>query len=488
MDRNAAIHPLPDGAHDRPHDERRTVTKMATKKTPWAVLLCRFKDTDAVNIPLGTVNKLFTTEGAGTFNSLRFFSDYSHGSLDLSGSQVFPQTPNYLTIDARLNDHVPPTEPAPPGWTRTITRDQLAVQVFQAATDASVPLKNFYGIIMIFNAAIGIAWGGGSPVGPAVGADFRWVTNNGMTIFGQEMGHGYGLQHSRRDGSTADYRDPWDVMSTAAFPWTIDRDPDFGLHGPGLNAANMRAQGWLDQERIWRGSPRGYCAVIELRPLHRRDLPGNLAAEFPGGRSSCIVEYRNRADWDSGIPRSAVFVHRFEGGRSYLMSGTNGNPDMVAGDSFDPYPSNPVIGGALRVEVLSIDDAKRTATVKLCYSRPKLPVDLHGIFSTVIGQLAADGGGLVWDGHRFVPVPPWNPMQEVLGPIATFITADDVGDPLLRDAVRRQALERIRVTIDEASRALDPIQVPASARPGRPVKADGDTAEGNDRTADSVSG
>ena len=30
---------------------------------------------------------------------------------------------------------------------------------------------------------------------------------------GQEMGHGYGLDHARQEGSDTDYMDPWDVMS-----------------------------------------------------------------------------------------------------------------------------------------------------------------------------------------------------------------------------------------------------------------------------------
>ena len=36
------------------------------------------------------------------------------------------------------------------------------------------------------------------------------------SLLGQEMGHGYGLNHSRREGSTVDYTDPFDVMSTDA--------------------------------------------------------------------------------------------------------------------------------------------------------------------------------------------------------------------------------------------------------------------------------
>lgn len=35
------------------------------------------------------------------------------------------------------------------------------------------------------------------------------------SILGQEMGHGYGLDHSRLEGLSDDYRDPWDIMSTS---------------------------------------------------------------------------------------------------------------------------------------------------------------------------------------------------------------------------------------------------------------------------------
>src|SRR3954464_5916144 len=36
------------------------------------------------------------------------------------------------------------------------------------------------------------------------------------------MGHGYGLDHARVDGSEADYPDPWDVMSTMAWPYLVE--------------------------------------------------------------------------------------------------------------------------------------------------------------------------------------------------------------------------------------------------------------------------
>ena len=53
------------------------------------------------------------------------------------------------------------------------------------------------------------------------------------------MGHAYGLNHSRKDGSDQDYMDPWDVMST--FNAYSADDIHYVKRGPGLSACNMRA-------------------------------------------------------------------------------------------------------------------------------------------------------------------------------------------------------------------------------------------------------
>ena len=433
-----------------------------SKQTPWAVLLCRFKDTDRVDIDLDETNKLFTTAGNGTYNVPRFFSDVSHGLLDLSGSQVFPQTPEYFTVDALLNDYVAP-DPTPPGWQASITRGELISKAWQAAENAGVPLKEFYGIIVVFNEAIGITFGGASPVGPAVGSDYRWAKGNGTSAYGQEMGHGYGLNHSRRYGTQDDYTDPWDIMSTARA--YMAADPDFMLRGPGMNAANMRSMGWLDTTRVWRGSLWGYDEVVELRPLFRRDLPGSLAAEFPMAGGAFLVEYRVREDWDAAIPRSAVLVHMFEGGHSYLMSSTNGTPDMRPGDVFDPYGNSPFLSRP-RVEVLGIDDENHTAKVRISFVPARqLPPDLHGLVARILGQVAAGGGGAVLTGGHFVPMPPNNPMTRLVDSIGEWVSAEEITDPILRDAVRRHVLQTMDDSLTLAARDLEQIRVPATENP-----------------------
>jgi hypothetical protein len=70
----------------------RTVTQ-----TPWAVLHCKFSDnTSDATMPntgrlhdLNFFKALFTKAGTGTHNMVDFFRDMSHGSVDLSGSEVF---------------------------------------------------------------------------------------------------------------------------------------------------------------------------------------------------------------------------------------------------------------------------------------------------------------------------------------------------------------------------------------------------------------
>jgi hypothetical protein len=440
------------------------------KFTPWAVLLCRFKDTGQTIIPLELTNKLFTSAGNGTFNVPHFFKDMSHGLLDLSGSQVFPQSPEYFTVDAMLNDYVPPTEPPPPGWQPKITRDELVARARQAAESAGVPLKQFYGVVIVFNAAIGITFGGIFTTGPAAVSDYRWVTSNGTSSHGQEMAHAYGLYgHSRLDGTMTDYTDRWDIMSTAnAF---MAPDPVFNLRGPGMNAANMRYLGWLDSTRVWRPSRLNMDEIVQLRPLHRRDLPGYLAAELPPFGTGLIVEYRTKEDWDAAIPRSAVLIHDFYAGNSYLLTSKSGSPDMVKGDRLE-LNANAHLLPHQAIEVLNIDNGNQVATVRFT-SAEIFPDDWRGVFNQVFGQIASDGGGVIWDGRRFVPVPPRNPMVRVLDLIGEFSTAEQIHEPFLQNNVRRHAVTAMSEILAAVARQLEPIQEPlGKPAPRRSIQQD----------------
>ncbi len=138
-------------------------------------------------------------------------------------------------------------------------------------------------------------------------------TNLQPSLLGQEMGHGYGLDHARKDGSEDDYQDQWDVMSTSnAYEAP---NSDFTQVGPGLNAWNMRSRGWLIESLVWRNSSSTFNEVITLRPLHRLDLSGLLGAEL----REFLVEFRTKEGWDAAIPRSCILVHRFANNHSYLM-------------------------------------------------------------------------------------------------------------------------------------------------------------------------
>jgi hypothetical protein len=231
-----------------------------------------------------------------------------------------------------------------------------------AAAANGVNLASFFGVVVVMNVATDLFGGGGRQ---AV------CDNNSMqpSLLGQEMGHGYGLEHSRVDGSTADYQDPWDIMSTAnAFEAA---DANYGFIGPFLNAANMESQGWLDESRVYDASNVGR-AVVQLRPLNRHDLSGYLAVRL----SRYFFEFRVQASWDGAIPSPAVLVHRFEDGHSYIMAGNKGQYALLAGDFFEMGDPNARFRPYARVDVEKIDPSSQTATLGL-FERPadRIPVE-----------------------------------------------------------------------------------------------------------------
>ncbi|MFL5023109.1 MAG: hypothetical protein ACJ8DW_12745 [Microvirga sp.] len=175
------------------------------------------------------------------------------------------------------------------------------------------------------------------------------------------MGHGYGLNHSRREGSTVDYTDPFDVMSvdagrSAPHPIYTDLDP-FGQPvyeiGPGLNAANMWSKGWLDMTRVWTDPGSAHISTsVQLRPLHRRDLPGYLAARF----GEYFIEFRMNTGWDARVP-ACILLHRFENGISYLVPDEDGNDTFRAGSRISTPEDLSVLGSGFSIRVKSINVA-----------------------------------------------------------------------------------------------------------------------------------
>lgn len=299
--------------------------------TPWAVLLCKFTDNDAEPFTTTYYKNLFTNAGTGLSNMVDFYRDYSHGSVDLGGSRVY----GWLTLPESLAE------------ARAKGRGLIFDDARATAAAQGIDLSPFWGLMVFTNVPFETF---GLLDGRAACADSYGTEPR---VLAQEVGHGYGLNHSMADGVAAEYQDPWDVMS--ALNAMATPNPSFGQVGPGLNAANMDSRGWLDPERVW--SRAGWFdEEVELRPHHRRDLPGFLVARVGG----FYVELRIKEGWDAGIISSAVLVHRLEAGRSWLMSGS-GQRFLPVGAVFERSDGT----RRSRVEVLGIDPAKRQATVRL---------------------------------------------------------------------------------------------------------------------------
>src|SRR3712207_5168364 len=71
------------------------------KPTPWAVLLCKFQDDLSGPYGRQRYEDLFTSAGAGRLNMIGFFTDMSHGELDLTGSRVF----GWYTLPRNQSDY-----------------------------------------------------------------------------------------------------------------------------------------------------------------------------------------------------------------------------------------------------------------------------------------------------------------------------------------------------------------------------------------------
>ena len=70
--------------------------------TPWAVLLCKFNDNTAPDPhPRKFYEDLFTSKDPASMSMVNFFRDMSHGTVDLSGTKIFPSKEiGWFTVNA----------------------------------------------------------------------------------------------------------------------------------------------------------------------------------------------------------------------------------------------------------------------------------------------------------------------------------------------------------------------------------------------------
>ena len=428
------------------------------KATPWAILLCQFKDDVAPDpYPRARFEEIFTIAGTGKFNMVDYFRDMSHQRVDLSGSHVFPSAAQgWYTLTQNRSD-----------YKGRDSRNDLLAWAKQAAASNGDNISGFFNVVVVMKVPTDL-FGGLNGVATDDGRDHDIACSSlSPSRTGQEMGHGYGLNHSRIEGSGDDYKDDWDIMSTlggthmAPHPVYTERDvrgrPIF-LIGPGLNAANMYAMDWLDPNRTFVADTHEHQTTFQLRPLHRLDLPGYLCARY----GDLFLEFRMNDRWDAGLPQPVVLIHDYFDGNSYIYTGHSGTPGLVAGDYYgtgdisdEPHLR---LDGGLKISVTVIDPDSQTATIEI---KAWKGLDLKAGPAVPFGAVTQDGGGRVFVNGRWIRIPPRSPLLSILENVAEAQLSQSIRHGLARAVALQQAYHSIAETAQKQADEITSFRVPS---------------------------
>lgn len=352
---------------------------------PWAVVLCKFNDSQTELQTPQYFQDMFTVANNPTY---QYWKDISYGKLDLSGTIVVGN--HWYTINKSKADF------------ETMSRE-TKVQTCKNAAAGDADFSQYYGTIAIVNGGFGEDEG-------AVRVGLGAVLLNAavdLSFVDHEMGHSLGLEHSRSinyvetqvgQEGYPDYQDCYDIMSAYSCVFqTTGKFPDNTKlgGGPGLNAIYLDKLDWRPLDTPLAsfvggtcGNTATYANIFVLAPLNHPEAGGftdihataNLVIPPPPGQSAFagttadryFVEFRDKSGWDAGIARDTVLLHaRGQDGLSYLVDNNPlakccGPGEMLEGAEYVDYGSN------FSMAVNEINSTNRHAIVSI--SSPTCPM------------------------------------------------------------------------------------------------------------------
>jgi hypothetical protein len=243
---------------------------------PWITLMCKFKDVADEPQPPSFLDGMMSSSRPG----LDFFwRELSDGRVDLAGSR----TAGWYTLPRKRAAYV---YDANNDGTLDVDYEKLRRDCMDAA-DADVNFPDYAGINLALNADLDCcAWGGatvldidgvqGRSFGLTLLPPWSWQNHTSMA---HEMGHGFGLPHSR--GANQPNKNPWDLMSDVWTRCENDEDPVLGCLGYHTIAFHKDLLGWIPAARR-HVVPAGANETLRIERLERpTDAAGYLVAIVP---------------------------------------------------------------------------------------------------------------------------------------------------------------------------------------------------------------
>jgi hypothetical protein len=343
-----------------------------SQKLPWAVILCRFKDSppdpDLEN-PIEDFYRVAFTPGSGGL--VEYWREVSLGAIDISGSRVFGWVE--VEIPRSKAGGTPISMPPGPGREGLIDYAINAVKRLEGE-DA---LKGFLGPIAIYtqnwskeDVPAGTTWStpGWFPFwidGSAHNGRVCFTPPHDGNITAHEMGHIFGMNHDVGSDLDADYEDPCCIMS---------QNNPF-LHpiwqrnfGPAVCLPHLIQCNWMYKRRVyyddggWLSQPEGIALPLApiTDPMARANLGIKLAYKQGETTWDYYLEYVRATGWNKGIGKSFLFIRRMApkyGGTPAILGSVVVPSDLgVKADFLEP-------SGNVRFQVERLDADGRKVKV-----------------------------------------------------------------------------------------------------------------------------